>query len=109
MGADVIELLLPPSAVKFEESAPSLAVGMAVLFGVEVIEVSLFDGGELVGFDGWVGCDVLKELAAAAPTPASLPLALLANSPYNEMSSWPRRLDGSGVIIAWMRADREGC
>lgn len=89
MGADVVEFLLPPEAVWFE-SAPSLAVGKAVIFGVDVIEGLLFDGGELVGFDGLVGCDVLKELATVS-TSAFLSLALVA-------------------IVAWMEADRgESC
>lgn len=104
MGADVVELLVPPEAVWFR-IAPPMAVGMAVVSGANVIGVLLFGGGELVGFDGLVGCDVLRELAAAS-TSAFLSLTLLAISPYNEVRSWAWRLDGNCVIIAWKAADR---
>lgn len=77
MGADLVELLLPPEAVWFESAPPMAVVGMAVISGLTVIvEVLLFDGGELVGFDGLVGCNVLKEFATAS-TSAFLSLALL--------------------------------
>lgn len=77
MGADLVELLLPPEAVWFESAPPMAVVGMAVISGLTVIvEVLLFDGGELVGFDGLVGCNVLGGFATAS-TSAFLSLALL--------------------------------
>lgn len=104
MGADVVELLVPPEAVWFR-GIPPMAVEMTVVFGVDVVEIWLIDGRELVAFDGLVGCDVLRAVAAAS-TLAFLSLNLLAISPYNEVSLWARRLDGNGVIIAWREADR---
>lgn len=79
MGADLVELLLPPEAVWFESAPPMAVVGMAVISGLTVMEVLLFNGGELVGFDGLVGCNVLKKLATAS-TSAFLSLALLSRT-----------------------------
>lgn len=103
MGADVVELLVPPEAVCFR-SAPPMAVEMAVVSGVNVIGVLLFGGGELVGFDGLVECDVLRELAVPS-TSAFFSLNMLAISPYNEVSSWAPRLDGNFVTTAWITAN----
>lgn len=55
MGANVVELLVPPEAVWYRSVSPRLAVGMDVIVGVNVIESFLFSGGEPVDFDSLVG------------------------------------------------------
>lgn len=60
MGADVVELLVPPEAVLFRR-APPMTVGIAV-----VIEVLLYDGAELFAFNFFVECHGLEELAVAS-------------------------------------------
>lgn len=73
--ANVVELLIPSEVVWFR-SAPLAAFEMGVTVGVNIIGILLSNGGELLGFDGLVGWDVLIELAAVS-TSASLRLALL--------------------------------
>lgn len=79
MDANVVELLVRSEVVWFR-SAPPTAVGMDVNVDV-FIRILRFDDGELVGFDigfdGLVGWNVLRELAAVS-TLAFLPLALPA-------------------------------
>lgn len=100
MGADVVELLYPPKVAWFRRSPPVTAGGIAVL-----PEVLLCDEGELFGFNGVVVCNRLEELAVASIS-AFLPLTTIPSQ--IEMSAWSRSVDGSGVIISSMGADREG-
>lgn len=81
---------------------------MDVIVGVNAIEVSRFDGEDVVGFgvgfEGALEWYLLREPKAVSNS-AFLTLALLAISPYKEVNSWTRSLDGRSVFIACMAAD----